>query len=68
MVRIRFESIEIDSLSESSSVNSGINVVIGRSSREEIKEGMGAINGKRNKVSGGLHIIAPGRPSGRSVT
>ena len=68
MVRIRFESIKIDSLSESSSVNSGINVVIGRSSREEINEGMGAINGDRNKVSGGLHTIVPNRLSGRSVT
>ncbi|TMV52174.1 hypothetical protein FE783_04315 [Paenibacillus mesophilus] len=68
MVRIRFESIKIDSLSKSSSVNSGINVVIGRSSREEINEGMGAIDGKHNEVSGGMHTIAPGRPSGRSET
>jgi hypothetical protein len=68
MVRIRFESIKIDSLSESSSANSGINIVIGRSSREEINEGMGAINGDRNQVTNGLHTIGPNRPSGRSVT
>lgn len=61
MVRIRFESIEIDSVSDSSSVNSGINIVMGRSSREEIDEAMGSIDGKRNQATNGRHRLRSGR-------
>ncbi|MDF2719496.1 MAG: hypothetical protein K0R28_6421 [Paenibacillus sp.] len=64
MVRIRFGTIEIDSVSDSSSVNSGINIVIGRSSREETNEGMGSINGKDNRVEAGLHVIRTNRRPG----
>lgn len=64
MVRIRFGSIEIDSVSDSSSVNSGINIVIGRSSREETNEGMGSIDGKDNRVEAGQHVLRANRRPG----
>lgn len=56
MVRIRFDSIQIDELSSSSSVNTGINVIIGRKSQEEIHESMGTFDGSRNRAQGGIHI------------
>jgi hypothetical protein len=65
VVRIRFGTIEIDSVADSSSVNSGINIIIGRSSREETNEGMGSINGKDNRVEAGQHVIHANRRPGR---
>ncbi|TNJ66241.1 hypothetical protein FE784_11240 [Paenibacillus hemerocallicola] len=65
MVRIRFGTIKIDSLADSSSVNSGINIIIGRSSREETNEGMGSINGKDNRVEAGQHVMRTNRSPGR---
>ncbi|MBD2862073.1 hypothetical protein [Paenibacillus oceani] len=56
MVRIRFESIRIDELTDSSSVNTGINVIIGRTSREEVSESRGSFDGTRNQAHGGIHI------------
>lgn len=64
-MRIRFESIRIDRLSDSSSVNAGHNVVVGRTSREAINEGMGSVGGSGNVVENGVHILYGSRPSGR---
>ncbi|GAA3405910.1 hypothetical protein ACFFNY_26105 [Paenibacillus hodogayensis] len=67
MVRIRFESIEIDTVSESSSVNSGINVLLGRVSTERSSEAMGSVDGKGNKLTDGLYVRrrrADDRPNG----
>ena len=61
MVRIRFESIKVNSLSESSSVNSGLNLIIGRTSTEENHDAMGTIDGKGNRIEGGLHIHSSGQ-------
>lgn len=65
MVRIRFDSIKIDTLSNSSSVNNGINIVIGRTSRDQRNEGMGSIDGKNNRATAGHHVLRNSRPFGQ---
>lgn len=55
MVRIRFESIKIDKLADSSSVNSGLNVIIGRYSRDQTNDIIGA-SGKSNRIEAGQHV------------
>lgn len=67
MVRIRFDTIKIESLSDSSSVNNGVNILIGRTSTERINESMGTVGGNRNLVENGLHVLGrtpAGRPNG----
>jgi hypothetical protein len=65
MMRIRFESIRIESLSDSSSVNAGHNVIVGRTSREQLNESFGSVGGNGNVVENGVHILYGSRPSGR---
>lgn len=56
LVQIRFTSITIEQLSDSSSVNQGINMIAGRKSCEQVNEGFGSINGDRNKTNGGINV------------
>ncbi|PYI55456.1 hypothetical protein [Paenibacillus flagellatus] len=66
MVRIRFESIEVEKLSDSSSIQSGVNVIVGRTSRDETNEGFGSIGGCGNRAEGGRHAVRTGRPAPRT--
>ncbi|MDF2721245.1 MAG: hypothetical protein K0Q59_920 [Paenibacillus sp.] len=65
MVKIKFESIVIDSLSESSSINTGINVIVGRTSQDELSEAMGSVDGLHNQVCNGQHLFNSKRPFAR---
>ncbi|RKN86397.1 hypothetical protein [Paenibacillus ginsengarvi] len=56
MVRIRFDSIKIDTISGSSSVNKGLNVIIGRRSSEQRNEAMGSVAGSDNRVESGQSV------------
>ncbi|MGO4496826.1 hypothetical protein AB4114_13085 [Paenibacillus sp. 2RAB27] len=57
MVRIQFQSIHIDDITENSSVNKGSNRISGRRHSVKTNQGLGAINGKRNVVLGGKHAV-----------
>lgn len=60
MVRIQFQSIHIDNLAESSSVNKGTNRIVGRRHSSKTNQGLGAVSGERNVVIGGKHVADDG--------
>lgn len=57
MVRIQFQSIHIDDISENSSVNKGSNRISGRRHSVKTNQGLGAIEGEHNMVFGGKHTV-----------
>lgn len=60
MVRIQFESIHIDSLAASSSVNKGTNRIVGRRHSTKSNQGLGEVSGEGNVVIGGKHVVNDG--------
>ncbi|MEF3304960.1 hypothetical protein [Paenibacillus sp. GYB003] len=67
IVRIRFGSIEIDRIADSSSVNAGINVIIGRTAREQTNEALGTGGGKGNRIEAGQHVLRTKRPPAQTA-
>jgi hypothetical protein len=57
MVTIRFSSITIKNTANSSSVSSGLNMIINRRDDRKINEGFGAIDGKKNKANFSKHVL-----------
>ena len=57
VVRIQFQSIHIDEIAETSSVNKGTNRIIGRRHSEKINQGLGEISGEHNVILGGKHTV-----------
>jgi hypothetical protein len=57
MVRIRFQSIHIDAITASSSVNKGTNRIVGRRHSGKTNQGLGAIHGEGNLVQDGKHVV-----------
>ncbi|WP_310185337.1 hypothetical protein [Bacillus sp. 3255] len=60
VVRIHFQSIHIDNLADTSSVNKGTNRIVGRRHSAKINGGLGSIGGERNVVIGGKHAVRDG--------
>ncbi|MEW9699900.1 hypothetical protein [Paenibacillus sp. SI8] len=60
MVRIQFQTIHIDDISETSSVNHGTNRIIGRRHSAKSNQGLGDINGEHNTVIHGKHLVHDG--------
>lgn len=60
MVRIHFQSIHIDDIVETSSVNKGTNRITGRRHSAKVNQGLGELSGDRNVVIGGKHIVQDG--------
>lgn len=57
MVRIRFQSIRIDGISESSGFFQGENRLVGRRDTAKSNEGLGEVIGNGNTVTGGTHVV-----------
>lgn len=60
MVRIQFQSIHIDEIAETSSVNKGSNRIIGRRHSLKVNQGLGEIRGEQNVILGGKHSVQDG--------
>lgn len=60
VVRIQFQSIHIDSLAASSSVNKGTNRIVGRRHSVKTNQGLGEVSGEGNVVIGGNHVVSDG--------
>ncbi|NOV00165.1 hypothetical protein [Paenibacillus planticolens] len=60
MVRIQFQSIHIDNLENSSSVNKGTNRIVGKRDFSKNNQGLGAVHGERNVIIGGKHAVDDG--------
>ncbi|MDQ0896453.1 MULTISPECIES: hypothetical protein [unclassified Paenibacillus] len=60
MVRIQFQSIHIDGIAETSSVNKGSNRIIGRRHSLKVNQGLGEISGEQNVIMGGKHVVQDG--------
>ncbi|SDN31608.1 hypothetical protein SAMN04487897_102482 [Paenibacillus sp. yr247] len=60
MVRIQFQSIHIDGITETSSVNKGTNRIIGRRHSMKVNQGLGEIHGEHNVIMGGKHVVQDG--------
>jgi len=60
LVRIQFQSIHIDEIAETSSVNRGTNRIIGRRHSEKVNQGLGEIKGEHNIILGGKHSVQDG--------
>ncbi|RTE09862.1 hypothetical protein [Paenibacillus whitsoniae] len=57
LVRIKFQSIHIDQIAASSSVNKGTNRIVGRRSNDKVNNGLGAVRGEGNLVQDSKHIV-----------
>ncbi|MBD0379821.1 hypothetical protein [Paenibacillus sedimenti] len=57
MVRIYFQSIHIDDIAETSSVNKGTNLIIGRNHTLKRNQGLGELNGEHNAATDGTHVV-----------
>ncbi|CAN7304943.1 hypothetical protein [Paenibacillus sp. LjRoot56] len=57
MVRIQFQSIHIDDITENSSVNKGSNRISGRRHSAKTNQGIGELTGDHNVVLGGKHTV-----------
>lgn len=57
MVRIRFQSIHIDSVANTSGINKGENRIIGRKHAIKSNDGLGEVSGDGNVVTGGNHLV-----------
>ncbi|UKS24862.1 hypothetical protein LOZ80_25055 [Paenibacillus sp. HWE-109] len=57
MVRIQFQSIHIDAIAETSSVNKGTNRIIGRRHSVKVNQGLGEVAGEHNVILGGKHVV-----------
>ncbi|OPH56624.1 hypothetical protein BC351_27145 [Paenibacillus ferrarius] len=60
MVRIQFQSIHIDNIAETSSVNKGTNRIMGRRHSVKVNQGLGEVHGDSNVVLGGKHAVHDG--------
>ncbi|MFC5449693.1 hypothetical protein [Paenibacillus aestuarii] len=57
MVRIHFKAIHIDDLANSSSVNKGMNRIIGVRHSDKTNQGLGEVKGEHNAAIGGSHLV-----------
>ncbi|TXK82543.1 hypothetical protein [Paenibacillus sp. N3.4] len=60
MVKIQFQSIHIDEITQTSSVNNGTNRIIGRRHSEKVNQGLGEVKGEQNVILGGKHLVQDG--------
>ena len=57
MTSIKYKSIKIDKIQESSGLFIGTNIQKGRIQESIINEGFGTIKGKKNKVKGNVGVV-----------
>ncbi|MFD0697862.1 hypothetical protein ACFQZT_27695 [Paenibacillus sp. GCM10027628] len=57
MVRIYFQSIQIDDIQKTSSVNKGTNRIVGRRHTHKSNQGLGELKGEHNVATGGNHLV-----------
>ncbi|MBT2679437.1 hypothetical protein J7E38_10525 [Bacillus sp. ISL-35] len=56
MTKIHFKKIDINNITNSSGLHTGVNIQYNRKKRANIAEGFGNINGKLNKISKNVSV------------
>ncbi|MGV3489056.1 MAG: hypothetical protein ACO1OC_10780 [Tuberibacillus sp.] len=57
MVKIRFNELNVDSVTRSSGIFSGRNQPIGWRSNQKVNQGFGEISGNKNETKEHIHLV-----------